>query len=411
MPRIGIIGFGFSGNLLLAHLVRHPEPLEIYVVDPALNARGVAYSTPYAEHLLNVRAGNMSAFPDAPDDFLRWLGTQQLPYSASDFVPRPIYGQYLDHVFQQTQTIAAQHGHRIKLVPSVAVAVDVQLNVTTERGDAIALDRLVLATGNAFNPKTSPIAAPMVQDPWAPDALKNAAQSAGPILLFGSGLTAVDAVLALRHEGYAGSIAMHSRHNLLPQPHRDGVSPTPYDLAELPTNLAAWRHWMRAQTRGEWRATIDGLRPHTQRAWHQLSTREQVRFFRRLASFWNVHRHRMAPQIAARIEMELAAGTLRFGCPDDAALVINCTGPELRPANSDRPLIKSLLAQGLIEPHATSIGIAVDPQNRVWGGVYPNLYAIGSLMTGQKLESTAVPELRVQAQAVAEAVCRSVSTK
>lgn len=413
MQRVGILGFGFSGNLTLAHLVRGREPREIYVIDPLLDGRGIAYRTPYDAHLLNVRAGNMSAFPDAPEDFLRWLHSQQLGYQATDFVPRRIYGDYLDHVWQQSQSLAAQHGHRIRLVPSEAVAIDAQLNVTTARGDAIALEALILATGNEFLLKPSPIAAPMLQDPWQQGALAQAATSVGPILLFGSGLTAVDMVLALRAEGFSGPIAMHSRHHLLPRPHRDGVVAQAVPFDTLPQTLAGWRSWRKNTARGaaDWRHAIDGLRPHTQLAWQRLSTKEKSRFFRRLASFWNVHRHRMAPQIAQRIEAEIAAGQLTFGRRSDAVLAINCTGPELRPEKSARPLIKSLLSEGLIEPHATSIGIAVDSQCRAWGRAYPKLFTIGSPMTGQLLESTAVPELRVQAQTIAEALCKSLSNK
>lgn len=410
MRRIAILGFGFAGNLTLAHLVRHCAPLEIYLIDPRLDGRGVAYSTPYPQHLLNVRANNMSAFPDAPEDFVRWLGTQQLPYGPTDFVPRMVYGQYLDHIFEQSQAWAAQHGHGLKLVPSVAVAVTsgAELAVLTERGDAIAVDRIVLAMGNEFKPMPSNI--PMVQNPWEAGALQEAAASPGPILLLGSGLTAVDVLLALRAEGYAGEVQMRSRRKLLPQAHRDTSAANPYapETLEPLQGLAAWRHWLRVQTRHctNWRNVVDGLRPFTQAAWQRFSPVEQQRFFARLATYWSVHRHRMAPQIAAQVEAEFAQGSLRWAGGEGAVLAINCTGPQLEVAKSARPLMNHLLAQGLIEPHATSIGIAVDPQHRVWGGAYPNLYAIGSLMTGQLLESTAVPELRVQAQTIAEALCK-----
>lgn len=411
MRRIAILGFGFAGNLTLAHLVRHTVPLEIYVIDPVLDGRGLAYSTPYREHLLNVRAQGMSAFADAPEDFVRWLGTQQLPFGPADFVPRMVYGDYLAHIFDQSQQLAAQHGHRLKLVPSLAVAVQPgpPLAILTERGDAIAVDQVVLATGNEF--KAMPSSIPMVQHPFAPGALKEAAQSSGPIQLLGSGLTAVDVLLALRAEGYAGAVQMHSRHQLLPHAHGEEATPITYapeTLAPL-QGLASWRCWLRAQARHnyQWRRVVDGLRPFTHAAWQRFTPVEQQRFFRRLASYWNVHRHRMAPQIAAVVERERSEGTLRFADREGAVLAINCTGPQLQVQKSNRPLMRNLLSQGLIEPHATSIGIAVDVQHRAWGGAYPNLYAIGSLMTGQLLESTAVPELRVQAQTIAEALCRS----
>jgi uncharacterized NAD(P)/FAD-binding protein YdhS len=408
MRHIAIIGFGFAGNLTLAHLVRHAAPLEIYLIDPNIDARGVAYGTRYPQHLLNVRANNMSAFPEAPDDFVRWLQACQLPYGPTDFVPRMVYGDYLDHVFVQSQQLAQQHGHQIRLVPSLAVAVEPGV-VRTERGDAIAVDRIVLATGNEF--KAMPTTLPMVQNPWAEGALAEAAQSPGPIQLLGSGLTAVDVLLALRAEGYGGAITLRSRHGLLPQAHWDTSAANRYEAHALAglQGLAAWRRWLRAQTRqcSNWRNVVDGLRPFTQAAWQRFSTAEKQRFFARLASYWGVHRHRMAPSIAAAVQAELAQGSLRFSRREEGVLAINCTGPQLDVRKSARPLMMNLLSGGLIEPHATSIGIAVDAQHRAWGAAYPQLYAIGSLMTGQLLESTAVPELRVQAQTIAEAVCTS----
>lgn len=417
--RIGIAGFGFSGLMLAAQLVRRAATgTTLYLVDPSLQARGLAYSTPYAEHLLNVRAGNMSAWADAPTHFVEWLATAHPAYSAQDFVPRQIYGEYLQAIWQQVQEEASARHVMLKLVPSVAVAVQRDsdaLTLRTERGDAIAIDEAVLTTGNEMKPMPAPVDAPMLQDPWAEAALAEAAKSSGPILLLGTGLTAVDIVLALRAEGYAGQLLALSRNGLWPQPHRDGITPQridTHDVAGL-RNLADWMAWLRREVRraADWRSVVDGLRPHTQRAWAALPAAAQQAFLRRLLSFWNVHRHRMAPQIGAAIAEEQLRGTLKRVSRRELAsaapsLIINCTGPELDVRRSRRPLMKQLVADGLIEPHSTGLGIGADARQRAWGQAHPHLYAVGALLTGQLLESTAVPELREQAQQVAEALCR-----
>jgi uncharacterized NAD(P)/FAD-binding protein YdhS len=75
-PDVLIIGGGFSGTMLVVHLLRNSPCLSVAVVDRgALPGRGIAYSTPHRFHLLNVPAGDMSAWPDAPDDILRWAQT------------------------------------------------------------------------------------------------------------------------------------------------------------------------------------------------------------------------------------------------------------------------------------------------------------------------------------------------
>lgn len=422
MKRIAIIGFGYSGNLLLANLVRQSrEPLGIYVIDPALTGRGMAYSTIYDQHLLNVRAYNMSAFADDKDDLLRWLQQHAPHYGAQDFIPRRLFGDYLASIWQRTQALAAEKKMLLKLVPSIAVALSKQAEryaVLTERGDAIAVDMIVLATGNEIKPVQAPIER-VLQAPWTEGALAQAAKEQGPILLIGTGLTAVDMVLALRAEGYAGEIIAYSRNGLLPHAHRDygpAEAISADDIAAQHT-LRQWAGWLRRKARdaADWRPVFDGLRPFTQSSWQKLRTRQQQLFFRRVASFWSVHRHRMALQIAQQLADDTQFCVMnrkQFKASGMVpTLAINCTGSELNVERSTQPLLKNLLAQRFIEPHANGVGIAVDAQHRAWGEAYPHLFSIGALMTGQLLESTAVPELRVQARTIAEALCTSPPNK
>jgi uncharacterized NAD(P)/FAD-binding protein YdhS len=152
-----------------------------------------------------------------------------------------------------------------------------------------------------------------------------------------------------------------------------------------------------------------------------------------LAPLWNTHRHRMAPEIAARVEAEIAAQNVRVvACNnvearEDAqgklavtltsnhathalnpSRILNCTGLSLSLTRSENPLLKQLLAARMIEEHATGVGLVADAHYRAWGLLHPNLYCIGSLLTGQLLESTAVPELRVQAAGVAKNLLQAI---
>ncbi|MFZ4540235.1 MAG: FAD/NAD(P)-binding protein [Rickettsiales bacterium] len=427
--RIAVIGFGFSGLMATVNLVREAKaPLTIYIIDDSSAGFGTAYSTTNPDHLLNVRSDNMSAFADAPDNFVNWLSRNETTrhYTPDDFVPRKIYGNYLQSIWRDTQRLAAEKQIELKLVPSRATAIQPDKAILTERGDAIAVDTIILATGHEMKPVLPEIKSPtIVQNPWAPDAFKDASGWLSPVLLIGTGLTAIDMVLSLRRAGYTGAIIATSRSGALPQVHAAPTAICSFNADELEKkSLSKLLRLLRKKiaATGDWRSTVDALRSYTQTLWQRLSTYQQQKFIARLLSRWNNHRHRMAPEIAERIQSEIAAGTVRIiACKKlDSTLqsdtvtiianneafnpsrIINCTGLELNLARSNNTLLKQLAANGFVEPHATGLGIAVDIQYRAWGALYPHLYAMGSLLTGQLLESTAVPELRVQAAAVAK---------
>ncbi|WP_232006932.1 FAD/NAD(P)-binding protein, partial [Mycobacterium sp. 1245805.9] len=55
---------------------------------------GAAYGTDDPTHLLNVPAQRMSAWPDDPDHFCRWLDERAVT-PLEGFAPRLAYGRYL----------------------------------------------------------------------------------------------------------------------------------------------------------------------------------------------------------------------------------------------------------------------------------------------------------------------------
>ena len=441
--RIAVIGFGFSGVMAASNLIRTVDgDLTLYIIDDALDGRGTAYSTTNPEHLLNVAAGNMSAWADRPEHLVQWLASADgaaakarlglnADYGANDFIPRALYGEYLDGIWREAQELAAEKQFSIKLVPSLAVAITKsgQLAVLTERGDAIAVDTVILAVGHAPKAILPHIkSARVVQDIWAPKSLDGAKDWASPVMLMGTGLTAVDMVLSLRRLGYAGEILIASRRGLMPRAHAPRGSIFNFAEGEIAAHKTLRSMLVMLRTKiaehGDWRAVFDALRPHTQSMWLRLTTREQQRFLKLLAPLWGVPRHRMAPQIAAVMQREIAEGRTRIVASrkfevtlrDDRLQVataqgnfmpshtLNCTGLELNLAKSGNGLLQQLLADGILEAHVTGLGVAADKDHRAWGVLYPDLYVIGSLLTGQLLESTAVPELRVQVLNAAQAI-------
>ena len=94
-PVVAIVGGGFSGTLVAAHLMRlateAKQPLHVVLHDrQAAYGEGAAYRTVDSRHLLNVPASNMSAWPDRPTDFLTWARTKDAATEPGDFLPRKL---------------------------------------------------------------------------------------------------------------------------------------------------------------------------------------------------------------------------------------------------------------------------------------------------------------------------------
>jgi uncharacterized NAD(P)/FAD-binding protein YdhS len=104
-----IIGGGFSGTMLAAHLLRGASSLSVAIVDPSkLPGRGLAYGSEYKCHLMNVPAGNMSAFSSDPHHFLRWSREFYEPWvQPRSFLPRGVYGAYVGSILDEARRNAS----------------------------------------------------------------------------------------------------------------------------------------------------------------------------------------------------------------------------------------------------------------------------------------------------------------
>jgi uncharacterized NAD(P)/FAD-binding protein YdhS len=445
-PQIAIVGAGFTGTLLAVHLLREAKaPLTVHLIEQyGWFGRGVAYSTGNPSHLLNIRVANMSALPDDPADFLLWLWRFDyhvdglpVPPSGHAFVPRGVYGTYLeDTLIAACKAAAPQVECQMRAVEAIGVRRGDDRHLLTFRGDApAAFDRVVLCIGNL--PPTLPCDAVgqldhprYIADPWHEPELAEIPVEA-PVAIIGTGLTAVDVVLSLLDQGHRGPITALSRRGLIPQRHteirayRDFMAdePAPESLRGL---FARLRTEIRtAEANGfDWRSVIDAFRPHTERCWRALPEAERRRFLRHVRPYWDVHRHRMAPQAAERLWDAFRRGQLvrRKGRlmaiaedgPDlvlsyrsrdgrmhnlHAAHVINSSGPQFDVNRLDHPLVASVLQQGLARPDPLGLGLEVTSDFRLVGrdgASSPGLLALGPIALGGCWESTAVPELRSQ---------------
>lgn len=450
-PVVAIVGAGFSGSLLALHLLSSgPAAPKVFLVERARGfGKGVAYATGHPGHLLNVRAANMSAFPDRPNHFLDWLREQPDgtvaggPVGPASFVPRQTYGAYLQDMLSRAVRAPGAVG-RLVLVPDDAVSLcrtGKGLELTVAMGRTYQVDACVLAVGN-FPPELPGCVDPSFHaspryhgDPWAPGSLDNIG-TLDRVLLVGTGLTMVDMVLALRARGHHGRVLALSRRGLLPRQHAPAfpqVAPLP---PPLPGSLSGALRAVRGRVRAEvaagrsWHAVVDSLRPLTRAYWQDLEPDAKARFLRHLRPWWDVHRHRLAPEVAQAVDAMRAAGRLtvvagrlkrledtgngvsvrwapRGGGPAEETAVdhvINCAGPSCDVTRVSDPLVQSLLRDGLGRPDPYHLGLDITNAGQLLrqdGGTTPGLYAIGPVTRGAFWEMTAVPDIRVQAQALA----------
>jgi uncharacterized NAD(P)/FAD-binding protein YdhS len=431
-PVVGIIGGGAAGVLSAAGVVRAAGPQrspDIVIVDPVVRlGAGTAYSTQAARHLLNVPAGRMGAFPDAPDGFLKWLHRSGHPQVApADFVPRAWFADYLADC---VNGLTARPIHlRDRVIELARVADGFELGM--ESGAVRQVNAAVLALGNlgprlAWVPDELRWAPQFVADPWSPHAL-DPLREARSILLVGTGLTMVDLAVELASPGR--TLTAISRSARLPHAHRvDPAPPIPApgclaqcsDLAALRVEIA--RHLDRCSDDcGDWRPAFDGLRPVTTELWKRLSEGERARAVAQTASWWNRHRHRMAPQVGEDIERLIAGRGLRIirgevrtawargaglavGLSDGSTLdvdaVVNCTGQEVDLRRLSDPLLTSLFESGIARPGPVGMGLDTTADGQILDGdgePVPGLYTLGASRVGTLWESTAIPEIRAQA--------------
>ena len=449
-----MVGGGASGTLVAAQLLRNAAgPLRVLLLERTGRVGpGLAYSTTSDSHLLNVPAGKMSAFPEDPEHFLRWVRRLEPGTQPGDFVQRRRYGQYLEATLREAREHAAP-GALLETLTGEAVGIFQHAEgVLVELADGTPLETrtVVLAVGNA-PPADVPVpdgglysSARYVRSPWARGALSGI-EPHHSVLLIGTGLTMVDTALSLAERNHEGRIYALSRHGLLPHAHRRGVLPGPAphfpDRLRARSLLRTLRDEVRDAGEGaDWRAAVDSLRPVTASLWGGLSEPERRRFLRHLRSFWDVHRHRMAPAVhelllslqSARV-LRLHAGRLHgFSLRDDEWIevrarpkgvifeatfrvqhVINCTGPDMS-VSRGHPLLRALLEQGLGQTDAQGLGLVTDSEGALLdahGDASPALFTLGNLRRGELWESTAIPEIRTQASALARGLLARVGSR
>ena len=456
-----IVGGGLSGAMLAAQLMRRPGRCRVLVIEPRAElGRGVAYSAVELGHTLNGNAARVSVDPDNADDFTQWLteyieaggwpesDQQQVPVGEL-FPPRGIFGLYARQRLADAQALGALNGSTVEHVQ--AEVVDLQadadaVRLTLSDGRSLQGAFAVLATGMfpaACTPQTRSCGLNAAAlDPWDVAAMQRL-DPQSTVMIIGSGLTMVDAVVSLDQAGHRGPIEVFSRHGL--RPHVRRQPPAWVDFLAQDQHIRTPRQLMRELRRHcrdaiaqgiDWQAPLNTVRPHIGRLWHQATDEQRRQFVRHVRPWWESHHHRSSPLSAELVERLYEEGRLRIHaasfeglersagdgvsirlrrrgeahtCVVSAGALINSSGIEYDWRRVARPLPRQLLARGLVRPGPLALGIAAEVDGAVLsaeGQPASRLFAMGPPLRGMWWESTAVSDVVSQAKALAERLVR-----
>jgi uncharacterized NAD(P)/FAD-binding protein YdhS len=447
---IVIVGAGFCGSVLAADLLRRPPATrtQIVLIERGTTlARGVAYAAHDVPYVLNVPTGRLSVDPKDPLHFLRFVRQSHPEADAEDFMPRALYGDYLQEVLDQAERSAPPHITLTRLfgeATSIARAAGEAPLVVNLAGRApIPAHRVVLAVGNPRSAVHSWAQGLLhhpayFHDPWS---LPRSFRARHSVLIVGTGLTMVDVALALSLEGgHVPLVRTISRHGLLPlgqtifrpmavQGSGDALLSNAASIRRVLSISRALAQEVEAMG-GDWREVVTFIRHLAPELWKRLPECERRRFLRHLQCYWDVHRHRVPSRMAARIDhmrrsgrLKVYAGRIQQLVPEGdelrvvwrrrggrenesfaASAVINATGPDYVLKRSADPLLGSLRAAGLLAEDPLNLGLRTAHNGAcvtAEGVPSEHLFYLGPMLRADHWEATAVPELRAHAQQLA----------
>jgi uncharacterized NAD(P)/FAD-binding protein YdhS/quercetin dioxygenase-like cupin family protein len=437
--QVVVVGGGFAGAAVAYHLLREMDGegrIHLVEMGPWLG-RGVAYGVESEVFRLNVPASRMSIDPEAPDDFVKFAGSEAAPHA---FLGRALYARY----------VTARFGAGVKTSPAklrlwrdeaVAITPDA---VVLRGGATLPAAHVVLATGIMPRVRHAhPRWQARVVDAWDECALATLPKQ-GRLLLLGSGLSALDVLAFLDAQGFAGEVTLVSPRGLLPLPHEpefQGTAPlSPDDVGQAPGALRPLVRWVRQTIAAAvdgglpWQRAVDRLRPHITHLYRALPHADRASFVRHVRPYWDVVRHRAPADALERVgdwardgRLRRLAGRVTIEGDDGSTLgvtirersgrerrerfdaVVRCVGPALDVAEASTPLLQSLVAGGLAALAPSGLGIETTPDGRVVdsrGEASRRIYGIGAVRRACDWETTSVPDIAKHAQQLARAIAR-----
>lgn len=426
--RVIIIGGGYSGAMLAARLAEKGQASAL-IERSGVFGPGVAYSARLDDHRLNVRTERMGAVAGQLKGFQTWMERYHPDHAdPSGFAPRRLYGLYVQ---ERLAGVEAAHPGLITRITGEAVALN-HTTVTLSDGRTIEGRAVVLATGNPAPKTASNQASPRIlANPWAKGALEQIGAQ-DDVIILGTGLTMVDVILQLDHQAWRGRAYGVSRRGQMPRAHgreHDASAFLPDEAFAGPLSLRLKAARKAAKTEG-WRSVMEAYRPITIELWRAASLAERSRFIRHLRPWWDVHRHRIAPDVAHRLNalkdegrLIQSPGYVRAIRGDDASIemdikprkgelktlkaqwLIDCTGPGHDATG--QPLTRDLIEAGKARLDGLKLGLDLDETGHVLdakGQANPALFVLGPPARAALWETIAVPDIRNRIEIIADAL-------
>ncbi|AVA21944.1 MULTISPECIES: FAD/NAD(P)-binding protein [unclassified Rhizobium] len=441
MPRIAVIGRGFSGMMTaiaLMKTVRTPFHLQLFDPNSSVSG-GQALASGHSSEILNSRVRDLSVSAGDPDDFNDWLCSNAafrsavpaaIPGFLQIFVPKSIFSDYVYQRFSEALSSRRDI--------AVQVSGETVIGLRRSHGDRFLVesagavyppfDTVVLATGYGIADHE-----PQSGEPVATPTTVRARRlvSRPHTVLLGSGLRVVDRLLQMRDNGYDGQITIVSRHGFLPQSHTRSNADPVFPAEAMPGSLSEIVRFIRracenAEASGQsWQSVMNGLRKHARSLWRSLPAGQKQQFNRHLRALYDSHRNRLPEALYVRLRQELAEGNTLSRCGQflrrtptglmlkpagqqgveqiyaDEVIDCRCREPDL-----DTPLMRSLINAGLATQDELGLGLAVEATGALStdGRIIEGLFAIGPLGLGSLPDIDLVPEIVTQAYAAAEGV-------
>jgi uncharacterized NAD(P)/FAD-binding protein YdhS len=182
---------------------------------------GVAYQADSEVAILNRTAANMSAVMASNDHFANWLTAAGHPAALlNDYVPRPLFGNYLASTLASAGVQAKLDGNEVLLVAAQMVAiVDAhgRFQLHSEHATWQA-DRVVLCTGNLATNHYRHLlgTANYFHSPYPLSQALGRLKPDQRVAVIGSRLSAVDVLAWLTTSGHTGPVSLLSRQGYLP---------------------------------------------------------------------------------------------------------------------------------------------------------------------------------------------------
>jgi uncharacterized NAD(P)/FAD-binding protein YdhS len=447
---IVIVGGGFSGTLTAIHLSRRlPNTPVILIEDTGDAGPGTAYRNTDASAWLNVPASKMSAFLEQPLHFLEYAREQLGDgVQEGDFLPRHVYGGYLkeclENEMKKNHLLQVENRRVHDLTRGDASN---SARVIFKDQTVINAAHVVLATGNQGSAFASSLWVDHACPARSTEAISKI-NNGDTVLIVGTGLTMIDAVLDLDRWGDAATIHIVSRNGLLPRPYAPPSPQTAPDLDHLPDSnlrraVRLFRHAIREHEArgGDWRDLFHEIRDATPSLWKELSAKDKARFLRFISPFWEVHRHQCPPETFQKIQALLASGrliqhrgtivsiersgrTIQLGLASrsrnaptrwiEAQHLLDATGPARDLQVIADPLIQNLLRRGFLKPDAHRLGAETSADYRAVGrDNKPSswLSVVGPMLRARYFEATAISELRLHAASAAKRISQAINAE